>query len=269
MMGRRAVAFVMCCALGSMPASMLLAQTKSPQDIVRAAGQSYYNLPKEGLLEFQCVALPDWQFTLAAELHTEIAPDHPAIKILNGVHFWLSLDQQGSPKLTHKLDSQPEDPKTQEGISQTVSGVEQVLSGFSQSVAPFLFTSMLPKPEDKYSFETRGNQHFLAFKEGSDDVSLTLRDDLTVSEAKVVSQELTATMRPQFAKTDKGFLLVKIDSDYRLAADAAPTSVVMDIEYANVQGLQLPSKLRVDTRVGDATHKMVILFKDYEVKKKN
>ena len=268
MMGRRTVAFVICCTLGCMPTS-ILAQTKPQQDIVQAASKSYYNLPKEGLLEFQCAAVPDWQVTLTAELHSEIAPDHPAIKILNGVHFWLSLDQQGSPKLTHKLDSQPEDPKTQEGINQTVSGVEQVLSGFSQSVSPFLFTSMLPKPGDKYSFETRGNQHFLTFKEGSDDVSLTLRDDLTVSEAKVISSQLTATMRPQFLKTEKGFLLVKIDSDYKLAADAAPTNVVMDIEYANVQGFQLPSKLRVDTRAGDTAHKMVIAFKDYEVKQKN
>jgi len=268
MMGRRTIAFAICCTLSCAPTSML-AQTKSQQDIVQAASKSYYNLPKEGLLEFQCVAVPDWQVTLAAELHTEIAPDHPAIKMLNGVHFWLSLDQQGSPKLTHKLDSPSADPKTQEGINQTVSGVEQVLSGFSQSVSPFLFTSMLPKPGDKYSFETRGNQHFLAFKEGSSDVSLTLREDLTVSEAKVVSSDLTATMRPQFSKTDKGFLLVKIDSDYKLPGDASATTVVMDIEYANVQGFQLPSKLSMDTRSGDATHKMVIAFTDYEVKKKN
>ncbi len=267
-MGRRIIAFAICCTLYCMPAGML-AQTKPQQDIVQVASKSYYNLPKEGLLEFQCVAVPDWQVTLAAELHTEIAPDHPAIKILNGIHFWLSLDQQGSPKLTHKLDSQPEDPKTQEGINQTVSGVEQVLSSFSQSVSPFLFTSMLPKPEDKYSFETRGNQHFLAFKEGSSDVSLTLRENLTVSEAKVVSSELTATMRPQFSKTEKGFLLIKIESDYKLPSDTAATTVVMDIEYANVQGFQLPSKLSVDTRVGEATHKMVIVFKEYEVKKKN
>src|SRR5262249_33086615 len=156
-----------------------------------------------------------WQVMLAAELHTDVPPDHPAIKTLQGIHFWLSVDQQGAPKLTHKLDSPITDPQAQEGINQTISGVEQVLSGFSQSVAPFLFTSMVPKPEDKYSYEARGTGHFLTFSDGSDDVALTLREDLTVSEAKVSSPQFNATMRPLFSKTERGFLITQIDTDYK------------------------------------------------------
>lgn len=268
MLTKRIVAFLACLSLVCLPSTMAT-QTKSTQDILLAAGKAYYNLPNEGLVEYQCAAVPDWQAMLATELHTDIPADHPAVKMLQGIHFWLSLDQQGSPKLTHKLDSPVTDPKAQEGINQTVSGVEQVLGGFSQSVAPFLFTSMLPKPGDKYTYEARGTSHFLAFKEGTDDVALTLREDLTVSEAKVTTAQLSATMRPQFSKTEKGFLVTQIDSDYKLAGDTAFTNVVMKMEYSTVQGLQLPSKLTVDTQTGGAAHKMVIVFTDYEVKKKN
>jgi len=267
MLIKRAVAFLICFSLACLPSTMA-SQAKSQQDVLQAAGKAYYNLPNEGLLEFQCSAVPDWQVMLAAELHTDVPPDHPAVKILQGIHFWLSLDQQGSPKLTHKLDAPITDPQAQEGISQTISGVEQVLSGFSQSVAPFLFTSMLPKPDSKYSYETRGAQHFLAFKDDSSDVALTLREDLTIAEAKVVSPQFTATMRPLFSKSEKGFLITQIDTDYKLPTDTATTNVIMKMEYASVQGFQLPSKLTVDTRAGDAAHKMVIAFTDYEVKKK-
>lgn len=268
MLIKRAVAFLICFSLACLPSTMA-AQAKSPKDILRAADKAYYNLPNEGLIEFQCSAVPDWQVMLAAELHKDIPADHPAVQMLNGIHFWLSLDQQGSPKLSHKLDSAITDPQAQDGINQTISGVEQVLSGFSQSVAPFLFTSMLPKPDDKYRYEARGRQHFLAFNDGSSDVALTLREDLTVLEAKVVNSQLNATMRPQFTKIEKGFLITQIDSDYKLPNDAVATKVVMKMEYTTVQGLQLPAKLTVDTLTGDAAHKMVIAFANYEVKKKN
>jgi len=268
MVFNRTLVFLICLALAYAPSGALV-QTRPQQEILRAASHIYYNLPNEGLVEVQCSAVPDWRAILAAEMHAEVAPDHPALKTFSQIHFWLSLDQQGSPKLTHKLDFPITDPQAQEGINQTISGTEQVLSGFSQSVAPFLFTSMLPKPEDKYSYEARGTQHLLSFKEEGSDVVLTLQQDLTVAEAKVVSPQINVTMRPLFSKTPKGFLVTQIESDYRLPNDATATNIVMKIEYATVQGLQLPSKLTVDTRAGDAVHKMVIAFADYEVKKKN
>jgi len=267
MLTRRAVAFLTCLALTCLPVTMS-AQIKSGQDVVQAASKVYYNLPNEGMVEFQCSAVPDWQVILAAELHKEIPPDHPAVKTLQGIHFWLSLDQGGSPKLSHKLDSPITDPQSQDGINQTISGIEQVLGGYSQSVAPFLFTSMLPKPGDKYSYEARGTGHFLSFKEESGDVALTLRQDLTISEAHVVTPEMNVTMHPQFVKSEKGFLVTEIDSEYKLANDTAPSKVAMKIEYATVQGLRLPSKLTVDTETGGAVHKMEIAFTDFEVKKK-
>ncbi len=84
MLTKHVVAFLICLSLICLPSTSAM-QAKSPQDILRAAGKAYYNLPNEGLLEFQCSAVPDWQVMLAAELHTDVPPDHPAIKILQGI----------------------------------------------------------------------------------------------------------------------------------------------------------------------------------------
>jgi hypothetical protein len=62
--------------------------TSAQQAILQRTNQAYYNLPSQGLVEFQCVVVPDWSVTLKEELHQDFPPDHPAIKALNGIHFW-------------------------------------------------------------------------------------------------------------------------------------------------------------------------------------
>ena len=81
------------------------------REILRAAQQSYYNLPSQGFIEFQCSVIPDWMAILKEELKSEVPPDHPGLKVLNKIHFWLSWDQKGSPKLTHQSDYIPTDQK--------------------------------------------------------------------------------------------------------------------------------------------------------------
>src|SRR4249919_1698851 len=78
--------------------------TAAQKDILQRTNKAYYNLPAEGLTEFQCAVVPDWSVTLKEELHQDFPPDHPAIKMLNEIHFWLALDQKGSAKLTHQMD---------------------------------------------------------------------------------------------------------------------------------------------------------------------
>jgi hypothetical protein len=243
--------------------------SSAQQQILQRANRAYYNLPAQGLAEFQCAVVPDWSVTLKEELHQDFPPDHPAIKALNGIHFWLTLDEKGSAKLTHQLDVVPTDPQTLENYNQTISGVEEVLSGFSQSVAPFLLTTIFPSQSDaSFSMETRDSLHHVKYKDGQSDVSVTLKEDLAITDLRVVSPELTATMRPQFTKTAKGYLISAFMGEYQYAKDAAKSSVTMEIEYAEVQGMNLPSKLRVNTVAGDQSHKMVFDFKNHEVKKR-
>jgi len=241
--------------------------TPGQKDILRRTNKAYYNLPAEGLKEFQCSVVPDWSVTLKEELHQDFPPDHPAIKMLNGIHFWLSLDEKGSAKLTHQIDNIPTEQKALDGYNQTISGVEQVLTGFSQSITPFLFTTIFPDSDASFSLETRDAVHYVKYKEGPSDVSANVKEDLTVTELLVISPELTAVMRPQFTKTPKGYLITEFSGEYQYANAPNKSQITMEIEYAEVQGLQLPSRLRVSTVADGATHKMSFDFKNHEVKK--
>jgi len=129
------------------------------QEIIRQAKRAYYNLPSQGLIEMQSAVDPNWGAILKEELKTDVPPDHPAFKILNGLHFRLSLDEKGAAKLTHQTDNTPTDQASIENMNHTISGVEQVLSGFSQTVAPFLFTSPFPEVESAYELEEQGDQY--------------------------------------------------------------------------------------------------------------
>jgi len=59
------------------------------------------------------------------------------------------------------------------------------------------------------------------YKDGESDVSVTLKEDLSITELRVVSPQLTAIMRPQFTKTPKGYLINAFSGEYQYANDAA------------------------------------------------
>ena len=238
------------------------------QEIIRQAKRAYYNLQSQGLLEMQSAVVPNWNATLKEELKTDIAPDHPALKILNGIHFWLSLDQKGAAKVTHQNDNTSTDLASIEGMNQTISGVEQVLSGFSQTLAPFLFTSPFPEVESAYELQEQGEQYRLSYKEGQFDIVTIMKKDFAVVELKVSGPEFNASVKPQVTSTPKGFLVTGYQANYQSGSGTESYQLSMRIDYKEVEGFQVPAKLGADATVNGATHKMELQFTDYQIKKK-
>lgn len=226
------------------------------REILRAARQSYYNLPSQGFIEFQCSVIPDWTAILKNELKSDIPPDYPALKLLNQIHFWLSLDQKGSAKLTHQSDYTPTDQKSIENLRQTISGIEEVLSGFVHTISPFLFTSPFPEIDGEYEIEERQNQYWLSYREGRFGILTTMAKDFAVIEMKVVGPEFTGTIRPELRKTDRGFLVTAYRADYQPSSGSGSGQVSTQIDYEDVEGLQLPAKLHFDTTAGGSTHRV-------------
>lgn len=238
----------------------------SKQDILRTAQRSYYNLPSQGLVEFQCLVIPDWSAILKNELKSDIAPDHPGLKLLSKIHFWLSLDQKGSPKLTHRSDYAPTDQKSMTDLNQTISGMEEALTGFSQMISPFLFTSPFPKIDGDYKLEEKPDGYELSYREGRFDVETTMRKDFGIVQMKVVGPEFTATIKPQLVKTDLGFLVTSYEGTYQHPSESSAISA--QIAYKAVEGFQLPSNLKLDTTSGSSSHRIEFQFTDYQVTKR-
>jgi hypothetical protein len=237
------------------------------KDIIRQARQSYYNLPSQGLFEVQIAVTPNWTAFLHEELKSDIPPDHPALKFLNGLHFWLSLDQKGAAKISHQIDATPSSQQSLNGLNQTVSGVEQMLSGFAQSVSPFLFTSPFPEVESEYQLEEQGDQYRITYKEGDFNITTIMKKDFAITDLQVAGPAFTASGKPHFTKTDKGFLISGYESNYQFAS-GKESHLAVQIEYNNVEGLQLPGKLLVDATANGSTHKWQLQFSDYQVKKR-
>jgi hypothetical protein len=237
------------------------------KEIIRQARQSYYNLPRQGLFEVQVAVTPDWTAVLREELKSDVPPGHPALKLLNGLHFWLALDQKGAAKISHQIDATPASQESLNGLNQTVSGVEQMLSGYAQSVGPFLFTSPFPEVESEYQLEEQGDQYRITYKEGDFNVTTIMKKDFAITDLQVAGPAFTASVKPQFTKTDTGFLINSYQSDYQFA-QGKESHLAVRMEYNNVEGFQLPGKLLVDATANGRTHKWQLQFSDYQVKKR-
>src|SRR5713226_2982660 len=238
------------------------------REILRAAQQSYYNLPRQGFIEFQCSVIPDWMAILKEELKSEVPPDHPGLKVLNKIHFWLSWDQKGSPKLTHQSDYIPTDQKSMADLNQTISGMEETLTGFSHTISPFLFTSPFPQIDGDYKLEEKQDGYELSYREGRFDVETTMRKDFGIVQMKVAGPEFKGTIKPQLMKTDLGFLVTNYEGIYQPSSEKSAMRVSAQIDYKAVEGFQLPSNLKVDTAAAGGAHKIEFQFTDYQIKKR-
>ena len=238
------------------------------REIIRRAQGSYYNLPRQGCLEFQAAVVVNWPAILSAELKSDISPDHPVLKLLNGLHFWLSLDQKGAAKLTHQRDAAPVNEKSMADLNQTISGVEEMLSGFSQTMAPFLFTSPFPPVESEYELEEEGDHYKISYREGGFEILNFMTRDLAITELRVSGADIKASVKPHNTKTENGYLVTGYEATYQSATGKDSSQVSVQIDYKEVDELQLPGKLVVNVTASGSTHRMELQFADYQVKKR-
>ena len=241
------------------------------REIIRKAREAYYNLPSQGLIEFQSAVIPDWPVTLKEELKTEIPPDHPALKILDTVHFWWSLDQKGSAKLTHQRDAMPLNEKSMQDLNQAISGIEEVLSGFSSTMAPFLFTSPFPEIDASYELEEMGNLYQVSYKEGQYAIAITMKKDFAITEMKVSGPAFSGSMKPVMKSTSKGFLVGAYQGEYQSSSPGGNKGFLSaEITYGEADGLMLPAEAHFDvaTVKDGPSHKIYLRFRDFQIKKR-
>lgn len=243
------------------------ARPADKDEIIRAAQNSYYNLPRKGLAEFTCSVIPDWAAALKEETKSDVGPDNPALKLLNGIHFWVSVTETGGVRLTHQIDAQPTSPSQLDDFQKAISGTEEMIDGFWKSAAAFLLTSALPKVGSSYKLSDLDGNYLLSYREGNYDILTTLAKDYSITEIKVTAPTLNSSLKPKFAKTDSGFLLTAYDADYEVT-HAEASHVSAEIQYQDVGGLRLPSDLTMRTSTGEKNHEMRVHLADYQVKRR-
>ena len=90
----------------SQPSPSVTLSPADPKEIVRKARQSYYSLKAEGLVQFQCQVLPDWD-----SIYKEQPPDalgrDQLLPILKKTRFKVVFTPGGAPTVSHSEVTPP------------------------------------------------------------------------------------------------------------------------------------------------------------------
>ena len=228
---------------------------------------AYYSLRGLGMLEFQSSITPTWEVTLANEMRNDPASAQAGIKMLNGLHFAMTLDEQGKVKVDHRSDAPPPNEKAAAAFNQIYSGMDQAVSGFFETWSMFMLTSPFPETNSEYQLEDLGAEYRLSYKDGSSDVVTMMNKDLMITEVKVTSPEFFSSIRPQLSRRVGGFILDGYDADYRPTSGPGVVKLNVKLDYQDVNGLQLPRRLNMDSVYDGTPNQMELVFSYYKVQR--
>jgi hypothetical protein len=248
--------------------AMAQAQTAVPDSkkVIEDARHAYYGLRSAGLDEFRATVKPNWELILKDQIKSDPVAAQAGLKLLNGLHFSMLLDQSDKVTVTHHADTTPSTEQQRQGFDQIYSGMDQAISGFFATWSLFMLNSPFPSPDEKYTLENLGTQYRLSYKDHSSDVVTMMGKNLIITDIKVNSAEFTSSVRPQFVHTAKGFVLTGYDADYKPTSGPGVVKLSLKIEHEPVSGLQLPSSLVMDSVMDGAPTHMELAFSEHEVK---
>ena len=240
------------------PVAYAAPQSDEKQVLTRAR-QKYYNLRSSGLIELQSNIKPNWELVLAG---VESNPN--TMRLLSALQFSMSIDPDSKFRMDHHADIMPLDPKPFAEVNRVFKGMEEAVSRFIATWSVFMLTAPFPAIESNCEVRKTEDQYHFSHKEGANDV-LTITDkDFMIVEIKVSGSGFNASLKPLLENTAKGFILKGYSANYQTGA--RNTVVKVRLDYQEVSGLQLPSKVNVDTVYEGKPAQIEWVFTDYRVK---
>ena len=122
---------VLTACLGLLAPPVPAANAADQRDTLERINKSYYNLKAEGLEEFRCRVVPDWD-----SVYRSVKADADGLQlrdVLDRVHFEVAVGPDGAASISRTFDTPPPSQQLAERIRTVTSGFEQVVEGFFQS----------------------------------------------------------------------------------------------------------------------------------------
>lgn len=189
------------------------------------------------------------------------------LPILKGTQFKVLLGPDGASSISHESDIAPPSEEVAQRVRQSVDGMEQMLTSFFHTWSEFMVNSLLPEPDSKFRLEDLGEKYSLSFEEKAAHVAMVLNQELVIEEVKVTSPEFDATLDPDWSPSNKGLLLAGYQASYKATA-IEPIHLSVNIEYREVEGLNLPSTVVAAAPLTGGPIPIRLVFQDYQVKKR-
>lgn len=242
--------------------SLVLAGTQGDEaqkkQILNTARQRYYNLRQAGLTAFQVNVKPNWQAV------ADFPSDTAAVKVLEGLHFSISIDSESQLRIDHQTDLIPTGPKASEYVDKVFDDMNQAVSRFISTWSVFMLTSPFSPDDTSYEIKEFPDRYQFTRAEGATNV-VTLTDrHFKINEIKVAGTNFKASLKPLLKETPGGLILEGYAANYETGA--RKTLVEVHLEYQLVSGLQLPRKVNVNTLYEGKPARLEWLFSDYQVK---
>jgi hypothetical protein len=261
------VCLLVCCSLFSGVLSAQAVDAANRQALLAQARHAYYNLRTEGLDSFECTVTPDWELLLRAERQQNPAGADAAIKTLRQLQFITRLASDSSVKLTHNdLTGQSNEMMT--ALRQIYSGMEQMASGFFDTWKLFMLSPPFPAAASEYQLERVGSRYRLSYKEDNANVVTNMEKDFAITDMRVSTPEFDSTIRPDFARTARGFVLNGYEADYQSQKPEETTHLKVHMDYQEVAGLQMLQKLNLTGSYGGSSFAIELAFGGCKVTKK-
>jgi hypothetical protein len=232
------------------------------REVVKKARDSYYSLKRLGLIEFRANIRPNWDVMLKGE------PTPPeAMKLLNGLHFSILFGEGGNVIVNHQADVPPKNETVAKGYKDIFEGVDNAIYGFFETWNLFMFGSPFPEPDTVYELQDLGASYLLKYAEPKNMVATTFGKDFYIKEIQVTGESFSGAIKPQFKKTEHGYIIVAYQGSYSSVAGNQTSDLQVSIQYTEVNGLEVPVKLNVEGTYNGGPVNMQIIFSDYQISK--
>jgi hypothetical protein len=230
------------------------------KEIVRKARQAYDSLRNEGLIDFQCQVMPDWDAVYKAMPQDALGRDQ-VLPILKKVHFQIT-----SSAVSHQPEVSSPNPEVADRLQKTISDVQSILNTFLDEWALFAVSLPLPEVDGDYQMQEVGGKYHLTFKRGANEISTVMNHDFKVEEVTFNSDKVSGTILPILKTGKHGFILTGYNAMY-LGEGNSSMQKDVSIETQDVEGMQLPKEIATSFPLG--TNKVTLTFAvtDCQVKK--
>ncbi len=227
------------------------AQTSYAQEVRSPAAafskaRALYDTPIDrGLSGFTCDVAFDWKEFLVKATSAPVQDADERLGYLRSIHLTVSDDLNGAGALHWAAPTTAPDA-SEDSINKLRTGLEALWSGFFQSWNGFATGEMVSSPGGTAAVTRTAEGFTVIARENGKLAEQHYSRDLRLESLHVATPSLDSAMTPTFTETPQGLLLAGMQSVDRQPPSAAPVQVATTIQYAPVNGFQLPSAVTID-----------------------
>jgi hypothetical protein len=247
-------------------ASAPMAHCADKKVMLQKANQAYYNLKNNGLIEFSCQVLPDWDAAYK-DIKMDAVGRDQVLPIAKQMRFQVAVGPSGAASVSHQSGGAPPSEEVAERLRKITGGMEHMLSGFFRTWSQLMINSPLPGSDSEYQVDELSNGYRFTADAETVHMAVFTNREFVIDSMEAKTSEFEGTVYPKFAKHAGGLLLDSYEGTYT-AAGASPQKLSVKIQYQEVQGLPLPRTITMTMSLPQGRLAEPLTLTECQIKKK-